>query len=121
MNYSGTVKKSRGRGKKMGFPTANIEVASDAPEGIFVAWTTINDESYPSLFFIGSAKTFGERKKWGEAYLLDFGGELYGIEIHVKILEKLRESRGFDSEEELVKEMERDEERAREYFANLEK
>lgn len=118
----GKVKKSLGRGRELGFPTANIEVGDDVPEGIFLAWTVLTDGSrHKSLFFVGGAVTFGESSKQGEAYLLDFEGDLYGKQIRVETLRKLRDNRAFDSPEALVERMKDDERRARKFFDNLAK
>ena len=116
---SGIVKKSKGRGRELGFPTANIQVSADVEEGIFVAWVKIGSKKLPSLFFVGKALTFGESKKQGEAYILDFEGDLYGKEIEVDILKKIRENETFESAEELVVQMRDDEKRAREFFAKM--
>jgi len=114
--FTGTVKKSAGRGRKLGFPTANIDVPDDAPEGIFFALTTVGGKRYPSLFFIGRAMTFDEDDKRGEAYLLDFEADLYGEEIIVRIVEKYRENIKFDSREQLIRQMQDDRLAAKEYF-----
>lgn len=119
MTYSGKVKKNMGRGRELGFPTANIDVPEDSEEGIYVAWVMVDSQKLPSLFFVGKAVTFGESKKQGEAYILDFEGDLYGKEIEVEVLEKLRENETFESPEELVVQMRDDEKQAREFFAKL--
>lgn len=117
MTYSGVVMQNSGRGRQIGFPTANIEIDPDAPEGIFVGFTHINDRDLPSLIFIGSPITFEDKKKRAETYILDFEADLYGEEIMIKIVEKLRDNEKFDSEQDLINQMVEDEKNAREYFA----
>jgi riboflavin kinase/FMN adenylyltransferase len=115
--FSGIVRKHKGRGKTLGFPTANIDVNEDAAEGVFVGYTRIHGELLPSLIFIGAPKTFSETKKRLEAHILDFDdGDLYGKRIEVKILEKIRDNRKFDSEKKLIEQMERDKLAARHFF-----
>ncbi len=116
--YSVAVKKNFGRGAKLGFPTANIEIESTAPEGVFVGYTMIGSDSLkmPSLIFIGLPEMFGDTQKRLESYILDFHGDLYGKEISVEIVKKLREVEKFVSAKELVENMKIDELHASEYF-----
>lgn len=116
--FWGKVRKHNKRGKKLGFPTANINLSKKIPEGIYISKTNIEDSIYPSLTFIGTAKTFGEIKFHAETYILDFRGDLYNKWISIKILKKLRENKKFNSVDNLVKQMKKDEQQAREYFAS---
>ena len=115
MKFSGIVKKHLGRGTILGFPTANIEPPKELADGLYVGWT----DGQPSLIFIGVNETFGEIERWAEVYLLNFTGDLYGQEIQVETLKKLREVIKFDSAEELVGQMKKDEEAAREFFSGF--
>ncbi|OGE76709.1 MAG: hypothetical protein A3C85_04300 [Candidatus Doudnabacteria bacterium RIFCSPHIGHO2_02_FULL_48_21] len=114
---TGIVEKNLGRGTRLGFPTANIRIKeADLEEGIYTALTEHDGSKYPSLAFIGAAATFGENEKKLEVYILDFSHNLYGQEICVKLLEKIREARKFDTEADLVEQMNRDEKAARDFF-----
>lgn len=70
----------------------------------------------PSLIFIGAAVTFGETKKFAEAHILDFKGELYGKKIELELVKKIRENIKFKNSRELVRQMKEDEIMARKYF-----
>lgn len=131
IRFKGTVKKQTGRGKKLGYPTANIEAPSDAEEGIFVGYTRAlppltsppslregeKERGLPSIIFIGAPEMFGETDKRLEAHILDFDGELYGQDIAVEIVRKLRENQKFESKSRLLQQMKQDEQHAREYFS----
>jgi riboflavin kinase/FMN adenylyltransferase len=115
--FSGTAQKHLGRGTKLGFPTANMDVPSQAQEGTFLGWTTLGGKKWPSLIFIGAPETFGETDKRAETYILDFRGSLYGKSIEIELIEKLRDNKKFGSEAELVEQMKADEQKARIFFA----
>ncbi len=114
----GKVRHGQNRGKTLGFPTANINVSSKIPEGIYISKTKISNQFYPSITFIGSALTFGETKKQAETYILEFEQNLYGKFVSVEIIKKLRENKKFDSSESLIAQMEEDKRQAQEYFKN---
>ena len=111
---NGTVVRGKGRGKKLGFPTANLEIKQEFDiDGVFLAFVHINEKRYPSLFFSGYARTF-EQKQWThEVYILDFSKDIYGKEISLEILEKLRDNKKFSSREELIQQIEKDEKHAK--------
>jgi len=114
MKFSGIVKKNLGRGKKLGFPTANIEAPKDLVDGLYVGFV----EGKPALIFVGANETFEEADRQAEVYLLDFMGDLYDKKIHVETIKKTREVIKFNSAEELIEQMKQDEQVAREFFAN---
>lgn len=112
----GTVRKGQQRGASLGFPTANILLDAAIPEGIYLSFTIVDGTEYPSLTFIGKAITFDEKIFQAETYILEFDRDIYGKKIHVKLLEKIRDNKKFDSQEALVKQMEHDKMTARKYF-----
>ena len=114
--FGGFVKKYKGRGKKLGFPTANIEVPIDLPDGIYVANTKYDKKKYPSLVFIGAPITFKETDKKAEVYILDYSKEIYDELLEVEVLKKLRDNIKFDSKEALIEQMKKDENEARNFF-----
>jgi len=116
MKFAGMVRKHIGRGTRLGFPTANLDAPQGTEEGIWLAEVEANHQTYHSLVFIGAAETFGETEKKAEVYLLDFEGPLNGSLLAVTLIKKLRDSKRFDSAEELVVQMKDDERMAREYF-----
>lgn len=112
----GVVRKGKSRGKELGFPTANIALTTKIPEGVYLSKVQIDKKEHPALTFIGKAETFGETTYQAENYILDFYISIYNQWITVHLLKKIRDSKKFDSAEELVKQMKGDEKVAREYF-----
>lgn len=119
MKIFGIVQRHLGRGKKIGFPTANIQAPSGIEDAIYLAYTHIGPKKYHSIVFVGAPPTFAETERRLEAHVLDFEGDLYGKAIGVEILKKLRDNRRFSSEAGLISQMKEDERLAREYFAGI--
>lgn len=114
----GKVQKHNQRGKKLGFPTANVALHKNIAEGIYISKTKIDRKQYQSITFIGEAKTFNEKKFHAETYILDFNQNIYNKWISVRLLKKIRENKKFASVDKLVEQMRKDEEAARRYFAS---
>jgi len=114
--FWGKVRTDNKRGEKLGFPTANINLHTAIPEGIYISKTRVAGKEYKSVTFIGTVKTFNETKFHAETYTLDFKKNIYGKWISVKLIKKLRENIKFESAEELVEQMKKDEKMAREHF-----
>lgn len=118
MKFWGKVRKGNKRGKDLGFPTANVNLSKNIPEGIYISHTKFEGRIYPSLTFVGKAKTFNEKKFQAEIYILDFNKNIYGCWISVKLINKIRINIKFDSQEELINQMNKDEQITRKYFAS---
>ncbi len=116
LTIRGTVRRGKARGKKLGFPTANIALDSIHPEGIYLSITHFDNKKFPSLTFIGSAKTFHETEYQAETYILDFELDLYDQELTIVVLEKIRDNQKFVSEQVLIEQMEKDKKNAEEFF-----
>ena len=112
----GKVRIGNQRGKKLGFPTANITLRKNIPEGIYISKTKIKNKIHPSLTFIGRAITFNEKELKAETYLLSLGKNLYSTWISVHLLKKIRENIKFRSANDLIKQMEKDKKDTLEYF-----
>lgn len=115
--FWGKVQTHNKRGKKLGFPTANIALHQDIPEGIYISKTKVNRQIYGSVTFIGIAKTFGETRFHAETYILDFNKNIYGKWISVKLIKKIRANEKFNSVSELAEQMKQDAKMARKFFA----
>lgn len=115
--FWGKVKKGKGRGKDLGFPTANLNLHKKIPEGVYLSLTKINEKQIPSLTFIGSAKTFNEKKYQAESYLLDFSGSLYGKYISVNLFKKIRGNLKFKTVKDLINQMKEDKKAAEKFFS----
>ena len=117
-SIAGVVRRYSGQGRKLGYPTANIEIEPDTPEGLFVGYTFINSAELPSIIFIGVPETVGDAGKRAESYILDFPDkDLYGQKIRIEIIKKLRDNKKFASVDVLLKQMKRDEITARQFFS----
>lgn len=118
----GIVTSGAGRGKWLGFPTANINICEFyiiPADGVYLGTVSINGEEekvYPAVVNVGNNPTFRESEKRIEAYLLNFGGSLYNKKIKITFLEKLRNEIVFNSEDELVDHIKLDIKCASEYF-----
>jgi riboflavin kinase / FMN adenylyltransferase len=112
--FEGEVVHGDKRGRTLGFPTANI-VPDDRlavpGHGVYAAWA----HGHPAAVNVGVRPTFVTgRGLLIEAYLLDFEDDLYGQTLRVAFAERLRGERRFESVDELVEQMGRDADRARE-------
>jgi riboflavin kinase/FMN adenylyltransferase len=113
----GEVVRGDERGRELGFPTANLipEEALACPgHGVYACLA----EGRPAAVSIGVRPTFKTgRGELVEAYLLDFERDLYGSELRLDFVERLRGERRFDTPEALIAQMHRDVERTRESVA----
>jgi riboflavin kinase/FMN adenylyltransferase len=101
------------RGRELGFPTANLV----PPDGVVCPGHGVYAclaNGTPAAVSIGVRPTFGTgRAELIEAFLIDFDGDLYGTELRLRFLQRLRGERRFESVAALVEEMHRDVERTR--------
>jgi riboflavin kinase/FMN adenylyltransferase len=107
----GRVARGDKRGAELGFPTANLETGAEQAlpaDGVYTSRAFINARAYPAMTNIGFQPTFGGDKRLVEVYLLDYRGDLYGRELAVEIIERLRGEIKFDSPEELKKQIAED-------------
>ena len=110
-SLTGRVTSGVGRGVELGFPTANLELdAKQAlpPDGVYATWAYIDDQAYQSMTNIGRRPTFGGDGRTIETYILNYQGNLYGREIRIDIVERLRGEKRFDTVEELKKQIAED-------------
>lgn len=114
--FSGKVLPGNKRGRLLNFPTANVPLTQSIPEGIYLSETVIEAISYPSLTFIGEAKTYDEHVYQSETYLLNFDQDIYDKTITVTLHRKLRDNKKFNTEDALVRQMEEDKKQAEAYF-----
>lgn len=114
--FSGIVKHGKKRGRLLGFPTANIGLTQEIPEGIYLSWVEFDSRRLPSLTFIGSAKTFNEEEYQAEVNILNFDEDIYDKVLQVELIKKLRDNKWFSSKEELIEQMEQDKKQGEAYF-----
>jgi riboflavin kinase / FMN adenylyltransferase len=97
----GIVVRGDGRGRELGFPTANLDVPPDLlvpPDGVYAGWAG----GRRAAVSIGTNPHFDGVERRVEAHLLDFDGDLYGKRLVLEIWSPIREQRRFESLEELV-------------------
>lgn len=117
--FWGKVRPGKKRGKELGFPTANINLHQQIPEGIYISQTKLSGQIHPSLTFIGKAVTFKETKYQAETYILDFDKAIYNKWISITLLKKIRKNKKFQSAKDLTEAMKKDLEEAKKYFKNV--
>jgi riboflavin kinase/FMN adenylyltransferase len=120
----GTVVEGDKRGREMGYPTANVPIppVDAAPaDGVYAGRLTRLDtgETFPAAISVGTNPTFdGERDRRVESYVLDRDDlELYGVEVEVAFVDRLRGMVKFEGMEALIETMHDDVRRARDLLA----
>lgn len=110
------------RGRTFGFPTANVQTASERAipaNGVYAAWATrdATRERYRAVVNIGTRPTFDNGERTVEAYLLDFDQDIYGQELKLEFVARLRSEKHFESVEALVAQIWRDVDQAKTILA----
>lgn len=107
---SGPVVTGAGRGRKLGFPTANIQFAQELVPlpGVYVVEAEVDGERRPGVANVGFNPTFGENSLGVEVHLLDFEGDLYGKAVSVLFRDRIRDERKFKSVDELARQIAKD-------------
>ncbi len=108
---TGNVVKGLGRGKKLGFPTANIIVDTykiKPANGVYFINSKINDKSIFGMMNIGENPTFNDKDFSIEVHFFDFENDLYEKQLTIEIIDKIRDEIKFDSSEMLSSQLETD-------------
>lgn len=131
----GEVVHGEGRGKDLGFPTANLAptpYAAIPADGVYAGWFTVLDPDGPAIgpaepgeqamaaISVGTNPQFDGVARTVEAFVLDGEADLYGRRVALDFVEHLRGMRKFDSLEELLEAMNRDVENARKVLTAVE-
>jgi riboflavin kinase/FMN adenylyltransferase len=116
----GKVVAGAGRGESLGFPTANLDVNSGQalpPDGVYTGLANVNGKVYQSMTNIGKNPTFGNPRRTVETFLLDYSGDLYGRELSVEFVARLRDEKKFKNADELKKQLAEDIRRGKKILA----
>ncbi len=109
----GPVIRGAGRGRQIGFPTANTRISPDIvvpKDGIYATWVTIADDPtrYPAMTYIGPRPQFDNGPRSVEPNLIDWDGDLYDKLIAVHFVQWLRGDEKFASVDALIAQMRED-------------
>ncbi len=116
----GIVVEGDKRGRTIGFPTANLACWDEQllpANGVYATWAWVGDERYMAATNIGVRPTFDHGPRTVEAYLLDFEGDLYGQELCLEFIRRLRPEQKFAGLEELVTQIQADVDQTRQILA----
>ncbi len=102
MIIRGKVIKGDGYGRKLGFPTANLETTSPLPKnGVYAGTATVDNKEYKAGIVVGPLSKI-------EGHIIGFEGDLYGQEISLEIKRFLRDYKVFYEERELINQIKED-------------
>ncbi len=106
----GLVIHGDGRGRKLGFPTANLSVEKELlpKEGVYAVKVKWRDDYFDAVVNIGQRPTFVGAEPSLEIHLLDFQGDLYGERLRIYFVERLRDEKRFSSVAELQRSVDSD-------------
>lgn len=107
---AGEIVRGAGRGRTLGFPTANLRPSRPLllPLGVYACRALIGGQSHPAVVNVGRQPTFGENAVAIEAHLLDFSGDLYGDSLSLVFVRRLRGEERFPSVDALRTQIGRD-------------
>ncbi len=118
---AGQVVGGEKRGRTIGFPTANIVTQKEQlpAAGVYAVIVRFGDSGYQGLVNLGCRPTFGPGEKTIEVYLLDFEGDLYGKELRLYFVARLREEKSFADKESLIAAIQQDVQRGRQLLSGV--
>ncbi|PTX44787.1 riboflavin kinase/FMN adenylyltransferase [Christiangramia gaetbulicola] len=109
---NGTIVKGRGIGKDLGFPTANLEIEEDykliPKNGVYVVSANIDGDRVFGMMNIGTNPTVGGKEKTIEANFFELDKDLYGKQLEIEMLVRIRDEKKFDSVDDLKIAMKQD-------------
>jgi riboflavin kinase/FMN adenylyltransferase len=118
----GTIVGGHRRGRELGFPTANLHTPNELipPHGVYATTLTVEGVVHAAITSIGVNPTFGDGGQTTiETHVLRFEGDLYGREVQLGFVQRLRDERRFDDVDGLRAQMEADRRRAERLFTRL--
>jgi riboflavin kinase/FMN adenylyltransferase len=115
-SLSGEVVPGVRRGHRLGIPTANLAVRPDRaipPNGVYAVYAVLGQERYPGVANVGVRPSFDNGERSVETHILNFDEDIYGIDLVVEFVERLRDEKRFSNADELIAQIARDIEQAR--------
>ena len=108
----GKVARGEHRGTGLGFPTVNLSIDAKMalpPDGVYATWANIDGQEYQAMTNIGRRPTFGDNnERTIESFIINYNYDVYGKEVKIEIIQRLREEKAFDNVEELKKQIAED-------------
>ena len=115
-SFSGKIIEGKKMGKKIGYPTANISIENVNKlmpnDGVYAVYIKLNSKDFMGMMNIGYNPTFNASERSVEVHILDFNKDIYGLDVKVSIVEKIREEKKFLSVEDLKKNLDLDKKKA---------
>ena len=113
-SYTGKVIHGQQVGHKMGYPTANIDVAEEfqliEKPGVYATFVDFDGHSYPAMTYIGKRPTMHDNRPQSiEAHIINYNGDLYDKEIKIRFVDFVRDDKKFDNFEALKQQIGADE------------
>jgi riboflavin kinase/FMN adenylyltransferase len=118
----GTVVRGAERGRQIGFPTANLQTANELlpPAGVYATTASVNGIAWPSVTNVGLRPTFGDVDRIQvETHLLDATRDLYGAQVRLSFVQRLRDERKFADVDALRAQIDADCRAARRLFGRI--
>ena len=114
----GKVVAGDGRGRLLGYPTANLELDSQKKlipgNGIYFVKVDVGPDTHFGMASIGVRPTFQSTgRRTIEVYIHDFDRDIYGCDLAIRFLQRMRDELKFDSAEQLIQQMHKDKELSR--------
>ena len=119
-SLSGAVVAGARRGRGLGFPTANLEIQSDRAvpaNGVYAVWVQLGAERYAGVANVGVRPSFDNGQRTVEIHIFDFAQEIYGCDLVVEFVARLRAERKFEDIGQLAAQIARDSATARRILA----
>jgi len=111
-SLSGHVTSGNRRSQELGFfPTANLDIDPGQAlpaDGVYATWAYINGKAHQSMTNVGKHPTFDDSQRTVEVHILDYQGDLYGQELKIDVMARLRSEERFDTVDELKKQITED-------------
>lgn len=118
----GTVVRGAGRGRELGFPTANLRTENELtpPAGVYATTVTLDDVLYPSVTNVGMRPTFGDVDQTTiETHVFDVDRDLYDMTVRLSFVQRLRDERAFPDVDALRAQIDADCRSARRLFGRI--
>lgn len=115
-SLAGEVVVGARRGQVLGFPTANLEVRPERAvpaDGVYAVFALLGKERYPAVANVGVRPSFDNGQRTVETHIFDFDRDIYGCDLVIEFVARIRDERRFEDIGDLVAQIERDGQTAR--------